>query len=114
MEHKMSASIGAVLARMESDAQKLASDAIRPPAAPGDEQATQAVRFSTSLMQAIHSVNEQDRVASELMAAVDSGRSDDLIGAMLASQQASLSFSMLMQVRNKVVGAMEDLIKLPL
>jgi flagellar hook-basal body complex protein FliE len=32
---------------------------------------------------------------------------------MLSSQQANLSFSMLMQVRNKVMGAMDELLKLP-
>jgi flagellar hook-basal body complex protein FliE len=31
----------------------------------------------------------------------------------LSSQQANLSFSMLMQVRNKVMGAMDELLKLP-
>ncbi len=48
------------------------------------------------------------------MADVDSGKSDDLVGAMLASQEASLSFSMLMQVRNKVMGAVDELLKLPI
>jgi len=33
---------------------------------------------------------------------------------MLASQDANLSFSMLMQVRNKVVGAIDELIKMQL
>jgi flagellar hook-basal body complex protein FliE len=42
------------------------------------------------------------------------GKSDDLVGAMLSSQEASLSFSMLMQVRNKVMGGLDELIKLPL
>ncbi|HEY0942976.1 MAG TPA: flagellar hook-basal body complex protein FliE [Steroidobacter sp.] len=70
--------------------------------------------FATLLERAVHDVDAQDRIAAEKMAAVDAGRSDDLVGAMLASQQASLSFSMLMQARNKIVGAMEDLIKLPL
>ena len=46
------------------------------------------------------------------MAAVDAGRSDDLVGAMLSSQEASLSFSMLMQVRNKVMGAVDEVVKL--
>ena len=45
-------------------------------------------------------------------AAVDAGKSDDLVGAMLSSQEASLSFSMLMQVRNKVMGAMDEVVKL--
>ena len=36
-----------------------------------------------------------------------------LVGAMLASQEASLSFSMLMQVRNKVVSAYHDIMNMP-
>lgn len=70
--------------------------------------------FASLLARAVQGVDAQERVAAGKMAAVDAGRSDDLVGAMLASQQASLSFSMLMQARNKIVGAMEDLIKLPL
>lgn len=68
--------------------------------------------FADSLAQAVLSVDARGHDAAERMAAVDSGRSDDLVGAMLASQEASLSFSMLMQVRNKVVGAVDELIKL--
>ena len=70
--------------------------------------------FTQALWQAVQSVDGMSQEAGERMAAVDSGRSDDLPGAMLASQEASLSFSMLMQVRNKVMGAVDELIKLPL
>ncbi|NMM79771.1 flagellar hook-basal body protein [Acidovorax sp. SRB_14] len=70
--------------------------------------------FADRMLEAVRGVNQQDHLAAEKMAAVDSGASDDLVGAMLSSQEASLSFSMLMQVRNKVMGAMEDLIKLPI
>lgn len=83
---------------------------ISPEAAGSDAQGG---GFADSLVQALRGVDTQDRQAAEKMAEVDAGRSDDLVGAMLSSQQASLSFSMLMQVRNKVMGAMDDLIKLP-
>jgi flagellar hook-basal body complex protein FliE len=66
------------------------------------------------MQDAIAGVNAQDVNAGQKMADVDAGRSDDLVGAMLASQEASLSFQMLMQVRNKVMGAVDELIKLPL
>jgi flagellar hook-basal body complex protein FliE len=69
--------------------------------------------FSQSMKDAIASVDHDERLASDQMKAVDSGKSDDLVGAMLSSQQANLSFSMLMQVRNKVMGAVDELIKLP-
>jgi flagellar hook-basal body complex protein FliE len=70
--------------------------------------------FAGSLVDALHSVDAKEHNAVDRMEAVDAGRSDDLVGAMLASQEASLSFSMLMQVRNKVMGAVDDLVRLPL
>jgi flagellar hook-basal body complex protein FliE len=70
--------------------------------------------FAQAMQNAISGVNAADQAAGAKMADVDAGRSDDLVGAMMASQEASLSFSMLMQVRNKVMGAVDELIKLPL
>ena len=61
---------------------------------------------------AVLDVDARTRAASDRMQAVDAGQSDDLVGAMLASQEAGLSFSMLMQVRNKVMGAVEEIVKL--
>lgn len=107
--------IGAVLGRIHDDAASLGQ--IAPAAIPeGDDgpPANDAAGFADTFKQAIQSVDAMDRSAADQAAAVDSGKSDDLVGAMLSSQQASLSFSMLMQVRNKVMGAFEDLIKLQL
>lgn len=73
-----------------------------------------AAGFSHSLEQVLRQVDAKDQAAADKVAAVERGESDDLVGAMLASQDASLSFSMLMQVRNKVVGAVDELIKLQL
>ncbi|MGE5489931.1 MAG: flagellar hook-basal body complex protein FliE [Actinomycetota bacterium] len=99
------------LARIEADAATLG--AVQPAAAgPGD--AHHGASFAQSMRDVIQGVDAKEQVAADKAAAVDSGRSDDLVGAMLASQEASLSFSMLMQVRNKVVGAFDELIKLQL
>ena len=69
--------------------------------------------FAQTMKDALANVDQEQRIAGDKMAAVDAGKSDDLVGAMLSSQQASLSFSMLMQVRNKVMGAVDELLKLP-
>jgi flagellar hook-basal body complex protein FliE len=104
--------IAADLAQIKSSA----SDLSAPVAAAQDDEVASpnGGGFADHMRNAIQGVNQQDHEAAEQMAAVDSGQSDDLVGAMLSSQQAGLSFSMLMQVRNKVMGAMEDLVKLPL
>jgi flagellar hook-basal body complex protein FliE len=83
------------------------------PAAEAAQAGHGGFSFSQSMKDAIASVDNDERTAAGKMNAVDSGKSDDLVGAMLASQQANLSFSMLMQVRNKVMGAVDELLKLP-
>jgi len=113
MGNNFHASIGSHLAEIAADAQALSRIA----AATGETSASlpkNASGFGAYMVGALRSVNEQDRLAAAKMDDVDAGRSDDLVGAMLASQEASLSFSMLMQVRNKIVAAVDELIKLPL
>lgn len=113
MGYEMATGIRADLASIQSTALALGREADAAPLSGtgGDDRAG---GFMQSLHHALRSVDAQDLAAAKQMADVDSGRSDDLVGAMLASQQASLSFSMLMQVRNKVMGAVDDLLKLPL
>ena len=73
----------------------------------------QPISFSGAMRQVLDTVNQQQSVASEKMTAVESGKSDDLVGAMIASQKASLSFSALMQVRNKVVSSFDEVLRMP-
>lgn len=69
--------------------------------------------FSQAMTSVLDTVNQHQSVASQKMTAVETGQSDDLTGAMIASQKASLSFNALMQVRNKVVMSFEDIMKMP-
>jgi flagellar hook-basal body complex protein FliE len=112
MATELAGLIRADLAALSNEASRLAvapaADASHM-AAGGDATGS----FAQSMKDALSNVDNEQRVASDKMAAVDSGKSDDLVGAMLSSQQASLSFSMLMQVRNKVMGAVDELMKLP-
>lgn len=105
--------VRADLARIESDAAALTNHTqLVMPASMISGGEHHGTSFADVLKNAVHAVDGKEHVAAGRMAAVDSGRSDDLVGAMLSSQEASLSFSMLMQVRNKVMGAVDELIKL--
>jgi flagellar hook-basal body complex protein FliE len=114
MASDMSMAIRAVEARIEADAAALDKPRAAIDSVDAAADSGQTAGFADHLRDTIRSVDTQERVAADKMAAVDAGQSDDLVGAMLASQQASLSFSMLMQARNKVVGALDELIKLQL
>ncbi len=64
--------------------------------------------------EALRAVDAQQHQASAAVAAVERGQSDDLLGAMLDSQKASISFSALLQVRNKLSTAFDDIMRMPL
>ena len=113
MTYESTMLVRADLARIEADATALANNT-QPviPAVMINSGEHHGISFADALKNAVHAVDAKEQTAADKMAAVDSGRSDDLVGAMLSSQEASLSFSMLMQVRNKVMGAVDELIKL--
>ena len=112
MATELAGLIRADLAQLTNDANRLAiAPALEMPSAGAAHDG--AFSFTQTMKNALDSVDAEDRAAGARVAAVDAGKSDDLVGAMLASQQASLSFSMLVQVRNKVMGAVDELIKLP-
>lgn len=109
--------IRADLAALTNDASRLAvapaMDAGQIAGQVGQAGSGNDFSFAQTMKDALSSVDQDQHDANDKMAAVESGKSDDLVGAMLSSQQANLSFSMLMQVRNKVMGAMDELLKLP-
>ena len=76
--------------------------------------AAQPEGFRAAFGEVFQAIDAQHHKASALSAAVDSGASDDLVGAMIESQKASVAFSALMQVRNKVTSAFEEVMRTPL
>ncbi len=81
----------------------------------GQSREAQGPNFGSMLKHAIDGVNETQQTASKLANAYERGDpSADLTRVMIASQKASVSFQALTQVRNKVVQAYEDIMKMPL
>ncbi|WP_211227345.1 flagellar hook-basal body complex protein FliE [Ferrimonas kyonanensis] len=79
-----------------------------------DQGPHRAGSFSELMSEKVEAVNAAQNIASARTAAVESGASDDLVGAMVASQKASLSFSAMVQVRNRLVQALDEIMKMPM
>ncbi|MCH1929351.1 flagellar hook-basal body complex protein FliE [Shewanella sp. A25] len=88
-----------------SQLQELASGEIIAPAASSDG-------ISQSFVDVVRNINAQQNLASEMMRAVDAGESQDVVGTMVTSQKASLSFNMLMEVRNKLLDSFDDVMRM--
>ena len=65
--------------------------------------------FLASLKDAIAQVNEVQLDASQAVDKFVSGESDNVHQMMMALQKADVSFQLMMQVRNKLVSAYEDI-----
>ena len=64
--------------------------------------------FKQMLAEQIDQVNQLQSDATTAIEELASGRRDDVAGVMLATQKADIAFKMLLQVRNKVMDAYED------
>ncbi|ARQ74634.1 MULTISPECIES: flagellar hook-basal body complex protein FliE [Pseudomonas] len=100
-----------LLGQMEQ-AKSLAQGPMIQPAAVFDQSVGGGI--GAAFEQAMRAVDTQQHVASKAMADVDSGKSDNLAGAMIESQKASVAFSALLQVRNKLTTAFDDVMRMPL
>ena len=64
--------------------------------------------FKDQLHQQIEQVNQLQNDAKEAIEDLAAGRRDDLESVMIATQKADTAFRMLLQVRNKVMDAYEE------
>ena len=69
--------------------------------------------FGSVLVDSLKSVSAQQTAASDAATAYERGDTNDIVGVMLARQQASLGFEATLQVRNKLLGAYRDIMNMP-
>jgi flagellar hook-basal body complex protein FliE len=64
--------------------------------------------FKDVLMKNIEQVNKLQQDAEAAIEDLAAGRRDDVAGVMIAKQKADLAFKMLLQVRNKLMEAYQE------
>jgi flagellar hook-basal body complex protein FliE len=70
--------------------------------------------FENALQAAVERVEKSRAVANQAVQKFISGEDQELHSTVLATQNAELQFEMLMQVRNKVVSAYEEVMRMQL
>lgn len=99
--------------QMLSNLAELQSQAAQSPIRPAQPIAGEA-GLKTVFADAIKAVDAEQHRSNQMVTAVELGQSDDLVGAMVQSQKASVAFSALLQVRNKLTTAFDDIMRTPL
>ncbi len=71
--------------------------------------------FSEQLKDAINQVNSVQKESGKLKNDFTMGdKNVDLVDVMVASQKASISFQAMLQVRNKLISAYQDVMSMPI
>jgi flagellar hook-basal body complex protein FliE len=113
------ADINQVLAQMKTlreQVQKtdLQTPELSPTKINASREVSEAPKFGDLLSSAVNSVNDTQLKSSQMATAFEQGDpSVTLAQVMVQSQKASVSFQALTQVRNKVVQAYQDIMKMP-
>jgi flagellar hook-basal body complex protein FliE len=68
--------------------------------------------FTGALKSALDSVNQTQTQAEAVTNAYEAGQTTDIAQVMLARQQSSVAFEATLQVRNKLLSAYQDIMKL--
>ncbi len=79
---------------------------------PLKEVSEQGAGFGEVLKKAVESVNAMQHEAGRLEEAVAHGENVNIHQAVIAGQKAGLSFNLLMQVRNKMVEAYQEIMRM--
>lgn len=81
---------------------------------PVNASATEVPDFSNMLKNSIDKVNETQKVAGEMSTAFQKGDPNvDVVEVMVQMQKASVSFQAMVQVRNRLVSAYQDVMNMP-
>ena len=80
---------------------------------PATDQATPAgVDFSATLGEAVQQVNATQARARDLAAAYERGEVTDIAQVMLARQESGIAFEATLQVRNKLLTAYQEIMRM--
>jgi flagellar hook-basal body complex protein FliE len=81
------------------------------PRARGNREASSGATFGDVLREAISTTNELQKQSNQEIQKLMTGETQDLHATLIAVQKADLSFQMMMQVRNKLVQAYQEIMR---
>ena len=68
--------------------------------------------FADTLTQAIGSVNEAQKTSDKKIQELSTGRTDDIASVMIATEKADIALRTMMQVRNKIIDAYQEIMRM--
>lgn len=99
-----------VLLRTGKTTSQIRNDQINSDATDGNSQDVKS--FADTLSDAVTKVNELSQVADIQMQKLATGESKNIPEVMISTEKASIAFKLLTQVRNKMIDAYQEIMKM--
>ena len=68
--------------------------------------------FADTLKEAVNNVNQMQVDSDHKAQELATGKSDDIAGVMIATEKAEIALRAMVQVRNKIIDAYQDIMKM--
>jgi flagellar hook-basal body complex protein FliE len=91
--------------------QNLNQNLVRPDFTRNDPREAGSSAFGKVLLQSIEQVNRLQQEADASVGDLATGKRNDIHQTMIAVEKASVSFELLMQIRNKVIAAYDKVMR---
>lgn len=85
---------------------------LQQPAVPTEAVAAPAGGFGAALQGALEQVSDVQKTSSTLTEAYEKGEVTDIAKVMLARQEAGIAFEATLQVRNRLLSAYQDIMRM--
>ncbi len=72
----------------------------------------QGLGFSDLLKKAVDEVNTLQQQSADMKTKLVTGEIDDVLPVMIAAEKANLAFQLTVQIRNKVIEAYQDIMRM--
>ena len=70
------------------------------------------INFKEVLLDALNNVNTLEQESAKMTEDFIAGRTDDIYSVLIASEKASISLQFIMEVRNKVMDAYQEIMRM--
>jgi len=77
-----------------------------------DPQSSEIKSFADTLKEAVGSVNEMSQEANVQIQKLATGETKNIPEVMIATEKASVAFKLMTQVRNKIIDAYQEIMKM--
>lgn len=68
--------------------------------------------FADTLKEAVNSVNELQKSSDKAAQALATGKTDNVADVMIAAEKADIALRVMVQVRNKIIDAYQEIMKM--